>query len=142
MKKTIIITAIITAVLVTAVFAGCEGLKQAFGQNETAPTAAPPATAVSTPAPAPAPKEPFRTWDKNKYFDMLHRGYKTPARAVTSSGYTGSGTTTTTGGKKRVISEKEGEGLKYKLGEGKKYARSGRGSDPKVPDFINNGDDR
>jgi len=137
MKKTIIITSVVTAVMVSAIFIGCEGFKKAFGQSDAAPTAAPPSTAVSAPAPAPAPKGPFQPWDKSKYFDMLHKGYKPPARTVTSGGYTSSGTGT---GKTRVISEKEGEGLKYKYGEGKKYAASGRGDDPELPDFIKKDD--
>lgn len=138
MKKNTILTLIISAATAAAVFIGCEGMKKALGQGETALTAAPPSTVAKAPAPPPAPPDPFKAWDKNKYFDMLHKGYTVPTRTATAGGYTGSGTTS---GKKRVLSEKEGEGLKYKLGEGRKYAVSGRGADPKVPDFVEKDDD-
>jgi hypothetical protein len=115
----------VAAGLIVAV-GGCEQIKTLSGKDaEPAPVA------------APAPKEPakkvYRAPTKEEYYRLLREGYEPPRRTVRAGGYDYYGTTPT---ERRKISEKEGAGMKVKFGEGRKFAASGRGEEPKVPSYI------
>lgn len=112
---------------------GCEKIKTlSTKESEPAPDS------VAAPAPAEPAKKVERAPTKEEYYRLLREGYEPPRRTVRAGGYDDSGTTPT---KRRVISEKEGEGMKVKFGEGRKYAASGRGDEPKVPSYIDEDDD-
>ena len=124
----------VTAGLIVAA-GGCEKIKTLSGKyTEPAPDS------VAPPASAEPAKKAFRAPTKEEYYRMLREGYKQPRRSVRAGdpGYSGAGTAPV---ERREISEKEGEGLKVKFGEGRKYAASGRGEDPKVPSYIDEDED-
>jgi hypothetical protein len=122
----------VAAGLIVAV-GGCEKIKTLTG-NRTKPAP----DSVAAPAPAEPAKKAERAPTKEEYYRMLREGYEPPRRNVRTGGYSYSGTTPA---KRRKISEKEGEGLKVKFGEGRKYAASGRGEEPEVPSYIDEDDD-
>lgn len=104
---------------------GCEQIKTLSGKE---PEPAPDSVA----APAEPAKKASRAPTKEEYYRLLREGYEPPRRTVRTGGYGYSGTPA----KRREISEKEGEGMKVKFGEGRKYAASGRGEEPEVPSYI------
>lgn len=113
----------------TLLLSSCEKLK---GLRETRPPA-PPETVAAAPTAESPEKEPFHPPTKEEYYRMLRAGYKPPLRTVSGEGYT---TTGTAPRERRPISEAEGNALKEKFGEGRKYAASGRGDEPKAPSYI------
>lgn len=126
--------AVAVAVGLVVMVGGCEKIKTLSGKGtETAPDS------VTAPAAEPA-KKAFRAPTKEEYYRMLREGYKRPRRSVRAGGpgYSGAGTAPV---ERREISEKEGEALKVKFGEGRKYAASGRGEDPEVPSYIDEDED-
>jgi hypothetical protein len=112
---------------------GCEQLKTLAGRE-----AEPAPDSVAAPAPNEPVAKTFRAPTKGEYYRLLREGYKPPRRAVRTGGPSYAGTAS---GERREISEKEGEGLKAKFGEGRKYAASGRGEEPKVPSYIDEEED-
>ncbi|UCH79184.1 MAG: hypothetical protein JSU81_04350 [Candidatus Coatesbacteria bacterium] len=125
--------AVFLSVAIIIPAAGCERLKL-FSEEETAPEA----ETVAAPAPEEKPAEkPVGAPNKEEYYRMLRAGYEPPRRTVRSGGYLGSGTPRP---ERRTLSEKEGEGLKWKYGEGRKFAASGRGEEPKIPEYIDHDD--
>jgi hypothetical protein len=122
--------AIAAAAGLILLFGGCEKLK-IFSDKDAAPAP----DSVAAPAPAePVAKAP-RVPTKEEYYRLLRRGYKPPRRSVRTGGYDYSGSGAAPA-QRREISEAEGEALKRKFGEGRKYAASGRGEEPKVPSYI------
>jgi hypothetical protein len=113
--------------------AGCEKIKTLAGKD-----AEPAPDSVAAPASAEPVKKVERAPTKEEYYRMLREGYQPSRRTVRAGGYDYSGTTPS---ERRVISEKEGEGMKVKFGEGRKFAASGRGEEPKVPSYIDEDDD-
>jgi hypothetical protein len=119
---------------ITLLLSACEKLK---GLRETQPPA-PAETVAAAPTAESAEKEPFHPPTKEEYYRMLRAGYKPPLRTVSGEGYT---TTGTAPRERRPISEAEGYELKYKFGEGRKYAASGRGDEPEAPSYIEHDND-
>jgi hypothetical protein len=110
---------------------GCEKLA---GRGET-----PPAETVASAPPAEAPQEkPFYPPTKEEYYRMLRAGYQPPRHAVSGEGYAPTGTSPS---KRSPVSEAEGNALKEKFGEGRKYAASGRGEEPKAPSYVEHDED-
>ncbi len=110
---------------------GCEKLA---GRGETAP-----AETVASAPPGEAPQEePFHPPTKEEYYRMLRAGYKPPRHAVSGESYAPTGTGPS---KRSPISEAEGNALKEKFGEGRKYAASGRGEEPKAPSYVEHDED-
>jgi len=126
--------AIAAAAAVIIAVCGCEKVKE-FSAEETDP--APDSVA---PAPETATNEVCRAPTKEEYYKLLREGYEPPRRTVRGGGYgySGTGTTPTP---RRKISEAEGEAMKRKFGEGRKYAASGRGDKPEVPSYIDEDED-
>jgi len=125
--------AIFFAVTLVIASVGCDRLRlfsQEEGETEAETVAAPP------PQEKPAEKR-VGAPTKEEYYRMLRSGYEPPRRAVSGEGYLGSGTPPR---ERRTLSEKEGEGLKWKYGEGRKFAASGRGEEPKIPEYIDHDD--
>lgn len=115
-------------------FFGCEKL---WGRAESEPS--PPADTVAAAPTAETPeKEPFHPPTKEEYYRMLRAGYRPPRLAVSGEGYTPTGTPRR---ERRAISEAEGYELKVKFGEGRKYAASGRGEEPKAPSYVEHDDE-
>ena len=112
---------------------GCEKIKT-LTTKDTEPVP----DSVAAPASAEPAKKVERAPTKEEYYRLLREGYEPPRRTVRAGDTYYSGTTPT---ERRPISEKEGEGLKVKFGEGRKYAESGRGEQPKVPSYIDEDDD-
>jgi len=125
--------AVAAALAIIAILGGCEKLK-GLSKNEPSEPAGP---AVAAPAAETAAKKPFRAPTKEEYYRMLRAGYKPPRGIVTGEGYTSSGATPA---KRPPLSEAEGDALKAKFGEGRKYAASGRGEEPKAPSYIEHDD--
>ncbi len=126
---------IVAAALGTAFsFCGCEKLR---GLRENQPPA-PAETVAAAPTADPPEKEPFRPPNKEEYYRMLRAGYEPPRHTVTGEGYS---PTAGTPGESRPISEAEGYDLKVKFGEGRKYAASGRGDEPKTPSYVEHDDE-
>jgi hypothetical protein len=107
------------------------------GSHEPLP-AVPADTVAAAPTAESADGEPFHPPTKEEYYHMLRAGYKAPLRTVSGDGYR---TTGTAPGTRYPISEAEGYDLKYKFGEGRKAAASGRGEEPEVPSYIEHGED-
>ncbi|HUU57410.1 MAG TPA: hypothetical protein VMW93_08720 [bacterium] len=127
--------AVAVAVGLVVMVGGCEKIKTLSGKDtESAPDS------VTAPASAEPAKKAFRAPTKEEYYRMLREGYKPPRRSVRAGGpgYSGAGAAP---GERREISEKEGEALKIKFGEGRKYAASGRGEEPEVPSYIDEDED-
>jgi len=124
--------AIITLAAATSMFGACSRLK---GGDERQPTAAAP-VAVGTAATAET-AAPFHVPTKEEYYQMLRAGYEPPRHTVSGNGYS-SGSAGTT---RPRLSEKEGEGLKWKFGEGRKAAAGGRGEAPKAPSWVQHDDE-
>jgi hypothetical protein len=124
--RNFLVIAVAAGLIVAA--GGCEKIKTLSGKD-----AGPAPGSVAAPAPAEPAKKAYRAPTKEEYYRMLREGYEPPRRTVRAGGYDYSGTTPTG---RREISEKEGEGMKVKFGEGRKYAASGRGEEPKVPSYI------
>jgi hypothetical protein len=125
--------AVAVAVGLILAVGGCEKIKTITGKGtEPAPDS------VAAPAPKEPVKKVSRAPTKEEYYRLLREGYEPPRRTVRTGDYDYTGTTPT---KRRVISEKEGEGMKVKFGEGRKFAASGRGEEPKVPSYIDEDDD-
>lgn len=115
-------------------FCGCEKLR---GRAESEPSA-PGDTVAAAPTAETPEKEPFHVPTKEEYYRMLRAGYEPPRHAVTGEGYTPTGTPRR---ERRAVSEAEGYELKVKFGEGRKYAASGRGEQPKTPSYVEHDDE-
>jgi hypothetical protein len=124
----------VLALAVAVAICGCEKLKNLReGQ-----TRGPAETVAAAPSAETAAKKPFHPPTKEEYYRMLRAGYKSPRRVVSGEGYAPAGTTPP---KRSPISEAEGNALKEKFGEGRKYAASGRGEEPKAPSYVEHDDD-
>jgi hypothetical protein len=122
------------ALAVAVGICGCEKLKSLReGQ-----TRGPAETVAAPPSAETAAKGPFHPPTKEEYYRMLRAGYKPPRHAVSGEGYASAGTTPST---RSPISEAEGNALKEKFGEGRKFAASGRGEEPKAPSYVEHDDE-
>ena len=130
MPKYFVFAAALAAV---AALSGCEKFK---GRTENGPRA-PAETVAAAPTTEKPELESFHVPTKDEYYRMLRAGYKRPRRTVTGGGYASSRKTPR---ERYPISEAEGDALKVKFGEGRKYAASGRGDEPKVPSYVEHDD--
>lgn len=131
MLKYLILSAALAAVTVPS---GCEKFK---GRTENGPRASA-ETVAAAPATEKPEFEPFHVPTKEEYYRMLRAGYKSPRRTVTDEGHARNRNTPR---ERYPIAEAEGDALKVKFGEGRKYAASGRGDEPKVPSYVERDDD-
>ncbi|MGD8719798.1 MAG: hypothetical protein PVH29_13370 [Candidatus Zixiibacteriota bacterium] len=128
-----VVFSVSAAILAVAFLCGCEQLKVTADEDVVEPAE----TVAKAPAPEPRVKTLDRAPTKEEYYKMLQDGYKPPSRTVTSGGYSYGGSSTPP---KRKLSEAEGDALKVKYGEGRKYAHSGRGEDPEIPSYVDHDD--
>ncbi len=124
----------VLALAVAVATFGCEKLKNLRERQPREPAE----TVAAAPSAETAAKKPFRPPTKEEYYRMLRAGYKPPRHVVSGEGYAPAGTTPS---KRSPISEAEGNALKEKFGEGRKYAASGRGEEPKAPSYVEHGGD-